>query len=212
MNVRDLRQDYRAGELRRRDMAAEPMMQFARWFEEATGDARILEPNAMVLSTADPDGTVMSRTVLMKGFDARGVQFFTNYESRKGQQIAKNTRVALAFFWPGLERQVLIAGVAVRMERDESEGYFRSRPRGSRIGAWASLQSREVASREELEAAYRAADARFPGEDVPMPPCWGGYRVEPTTVEFWQGRSGRLHDRFVYEPAPEGWTLKRLQP
>jgi pyridoxamine 5'-phosphate oxidase len=168
----------------------------------------------MVVSTADAEGRPSVRTVLLKGFDEHGFVFYTNHGSRKGVELDTNPRVALLFPWHPLARQVIVEGVAERVGRDETAAYFRSRPHGSRLGAWASEQSRPIGSREELEQRYADLAARYPdGAEVPVPPFWGGYRVTPATVEFWQGRENRLHDRLRYEPAPPGgWRVRRLQP
>lgn len=213
MNVADLRIDYRAGELERADLAEDPIEQFGQWFESASSDPRIIEVNAMTLATCDPDLGVTSRIVLLKGVDSDGFRFFTNYESRKGRQIAADPRVALSFYWQGLERQVKITGLAAMLPREESEAYFESRPRDSRIGAWASRQSRVISSREELESAQQRANEEFPDDHIPIPPYWGGYLVRPQTIEFWQGRTGRLHDRFRYTRTLDGmWQIDRLEP
>ncbi len=211
--VADLRRNYARGELRREDLLADPVEQFRRWFEEARG-ADLLEPNAMTLATADAAGRVTARTVLLKAYDARGFVFFTNYGSRKAQQLAENPRAALLFAWLPLERQVAITGRAERISTAESIAYFLSRPFGSRLGAWVSEQSRIVSSRALLEAKFRQLKEKFADGEIPMPEWWGGIRVVPDSVEFWQGGPNRLHDRFLYsrenEAAP--WTIARLQP
>lgn len=213
MDVADLRKDYLAGALDRSDLADDPMVQFDRWFADAVADTRIIEPNAMTLATYDPELGVTSRIVLLKGVGPDGFCFFTNYQSRKGSQIGSNPRVALSFYWQGLERQVQITGVAAMLPRAESEKYFNSRPVESRLGAWASRQSRSVASREEIEAAYRSARETYPDDEIPIPPYWGGYVVRPETIEFWQGRSSRLHDRFRFTRQNAGaWHVDRLAP
>lgn len=198
------------------------MEQFAIWFAQAlaAAEAGVLhEPNAMVVSTADADGRPSSRTVLMKGYDRHGFVFFTNYDSRKARELAANPNVALLFPWHPVARQIIVTGTAERVGREETVAYFRSRPHGSQLGAWASAQSSVIAGREELDRAYTDLAARYPeGEQVPAPPHWGGFRVEPQTVEFWQGRANRLHDRLRYvrtEADPgsaAGWTLERLSP
>jgi pyridoxamine 5'-phosphate oxidase len=197
------------------DVAADPMHQFERWFAEAEKSG-LLEPNAMVVSTADAQGRPSSRTVLLKGYDGRGFVFYTNYGSRKGSDLLVNPQVALLFPWHPLERQVIVTGRAERVGRDETAAYFRTRPHGSQLGAWASEQSRVIPSREALERRYAELAERYPeGEGVPVPPFWGGYRVAPETVEFWQGRSNRLHDRLRYRldpAAPTGWRVERLCP
>lgn len=196
-------------------LAADPVTQFTRWFHEAD-DAGVVEPNAMVLSTADAGGRPSSRTVLLKGFDRRGFVFFTNYGSRKGTELAVNPQAALLFPWVALARQVIVQGRVEKVGRDETAAYFRTRPHGSQLGAWASEQSSPVGSREVLEQRYAELERRYPeGEGVPVPPFWGGYRVVPESVEFWQGRENRLHDRlrFLADPsAPTGWRVERLCP
>lgn len=212
-NVADLRKDYRAGVLNRRDLLSDPIDQFAAWFVEASADPSIAEANAMTLSTASTDGEVTSRIVLLKGYGSDGLRFFSNYESRKGRQIEENPRVALNFHWPSQERQIKITGLAGRLPTEQSEAYFRTRPLESQLGAWASEQSRPVSSRAELETAHESARQRFAAGNVPMPRYWGGYLVVPETLEFWQGRSGRLHDRFRYSRSEAGtWMIDRLSP
>ncbi|MET9291156.1 pyridoxamine 5'-phosphate oxidase [Streptomyces sp. NPDC003077] len=222
-----MRKQYRAEGLVESDLATSPYEQFAHWFTEATASG-LREPNAMVVSTADARGRPSSRTVLMKSFDERGFVFFTNYTSRKGHDLAENPHVSLLFPWHPLARQVIVTGTAERVGRDETAAYFRTRPHGSQLGAWASEQSSPVASREELERAYEELAARYPaGEQVPAPPHWGGIRVTAETVEFWQGRENRLHDRLRYvraeagarngaNPAAggagNGWRVERLAP
>lgn len=212
-----MREHYRSEGLSAADLAAEPMEQFARWFRQ-TAESGLYEPNAVVVSTADAEGRPSSRTVLLKGFDERGFVFYTNYGSRKGREIAANPYVSLLFPWHPIARQVLVGGRAERVGRDETAAYFRTRPHGSQLGAWASRQSEPVASREELDRWYaELADRYPPGEQVPVPPGWGGFLVVPETVEFWQGRENRLHDRLRYVRSPEpgakeAWTLQRLCP
>jgi pyridoxamine 5'-phosphate oxidase len=187
------------------------MRQFARWFGDAHR-AELLEPNAMTLATATPDGEPSARIVLLKGADERGFAFFTDYRSRKGQDLEANPRAALVFHWGELERQVRITGAVSRVSREESEAYFRSRPRGSRLGAWTSQQSSVIPSREALEERLGKMAARFDGSDVPLPPHWGGFRVRPDTIEFWQGRESRLHDRIRYVREGGVWRIERLSP
>jgi pyridoxamine 5'-phosphate oxidase len=206
-----LRREYADGGLDVTDLAADPYAMFQRWLGEAL-DAGVHEPNAMVLSTVGADGAPSSRMVLLKGLDERGFVLFTNQDSRKGQDLAVEPRCALLFPWHPLERQVRIEGTARVLEREAVEAYHRNRPRGAQLGAWASPQSRPVASREELAAAYDEVASRFEGRDVPLPDHWGGYRIRPETVEFWQGRPGRMHDRLVYERDAEGWRVQRLAP
>lgn len=208
-----MRAHYRAEGLREEDLADDPYEQFLRWFEDAV-TAGLHEPNAMVVSTADDRGRPSSRTVLLKQFDERGFVFYTNYGSRKGREIEANPYVSLLFPWHSVARQVIVSGTAERTGRDETAAYFRTRPHGSKLGAWASEQSSKVASREELDRTYAALAARYPEtEGVPVPPQWGGYRVRAETVEFWQGRENRLHDRLRYVALPGGgWRVERLSP
>ena len=190
----------------------DPVQMFRTWFDEA-GRAGILLPEAMTLATATRDARPSSRMVLLKGFDARGFLFFTNYESRKAAELDDNPHAALCFHWTVLQRQVRIEGTVERISAAESEAYFRTRTRGSRIGAWASRQSMPLDSRETLEARVQEFDARYPGDDVPLPPFWGGYRLSPERIEFWQGRTNRLHDRLLFERnAAAAWNLRRLYP
>jgi len=205
-----IRRDYSQQELSESSVAADPFVQFAAWIEEYLNSGP-LEPNAMTVSTAGSDGRPSSRVVLLKGFDDRGLVFFTNYESTKGRQLIENPYTALHFFWPELERQIGVQGVAEKVSRAESENYFHSRPYESRVGAWASKQSSVLAGREELEARVAEVRERF-GEDVPCPPFWGGFRVVPERFEFWQGRPSRLHDRIVYTKQADSWVIARLSP
>ena len=212
-----MRAHYRAEGLDETELAAHPMDQFDRWFAQAARAAvrgMLYEPNAMVVSTADAEGRPSSRTVLMKGYDTRGFVFYTNYDSRKGRELAANPHVSLLFPWHPVARQVIVTGTAHRTGRDETAAYFRTRPHGSRLGAWASAQSTVIPSRTVLETAYEDLGARYPeGEQVPVPPYWGGFRVVPDTVEFWQGRANRLHDRLRYTAAADGtWHVERLSP
>ncbi len=197
--------------LTERDLHPDPVVQLRRWLADAER-ASVPFPEAMALATADRAGRPSVRHVLMKGLDERGVLFFTNLGSRKARELAENPRAAAVFLWRELDRQVSLAGPVVPAPREEAEAYFRTRPREARLGAWASRQSEPVGSREELEAAYRAAAERFPGQDVPLPPHWGGFRIVPETFEFWKGREHRLHDRFRYSRRDDGWLLERLYP
>ena len=206
----DLRREYALGGLAEADLAPDPFSMFRRWYDDASA-AAVYEPNAMVVSSATTDGHPSSRLVLLKGFSEQGWVFYTNLGSRKGTELSANPRVSLLFPWHPLERQVRVDGTAVVLGRDEVATYFHSRPRGAQLGAHASHQSREVGSREELDDAWAAADAAYPGE-VPLPDEWGGFRVEPAAVEFWQGRPGRMHDRIVYRRDGEGWSTHRLAP
>lgn len=211
MELADIRRDYALKELSRGSVDADPIGQFAKWMNEAL-DSVVIEPTAMTVSTVNEGGIPMSRVVLLKGFDANGFVFFTNYESRKASDIAANAHVSLHFHWPDLERQVIISGTASKTSREESEAYFASRPRESRIGAWASKQSSVLQTREELEDRVEEVRARFGDGEIPCPPFWGGFRVMPKRVEFWQGRKSRLHDRIVYEIEKDGWSISRLSP
>jgi pyridoxamine 5'-phosphate oxidase len=213
-DLADLRREYAQAELSRDHVADDPIAQFRSWFDEAL-DAEVDEPNAMTLATAAPDAAPSARIVLLKGVDDRGFQFYTNYESRKGTELAQNPHVALVFWWAPLERQVRIEGEATRLPDDESTEYFHSRPRGSQLGAWASPQSRVVESRDALEDNLDAIQTEYEDEEtIPRPSHWGGYVVQPTAIEFWQGRPNRLHDRLRYRrPSPDAeWSLDRLAP
>lgn len=206
-----LRRDYSLRPLRRADLDADPIVQFNRWLKEAH-DAEVLEPNGMALSTVDSEGQPWSRIVLLKICDERGFTFFTNYGSHKGAQLAENSRAALTFWWGPLERQVNITGTITKTSREESERYFHSRPVASQLGAWASSQSSVVANREQIEKQFAAAKERFGEGQIPLPETWGGYCLAPQTIEFWQGRQSRLHDRLRFSRDGAAWRVERLSP
>jgi len=223
MDLSELRRDYSQKGLRRSDLNPDPLQQFQQWFQQAC-DGGLLEPNAMVLSTVAPGGIPYQRTVLLKSFDTQGFVFFTNYESRKAQHIRQNSQVSLLFPWLALERQVHIIGTAQPIPTAESLGYFLSRPRGSQLGAWCSQQSSVISSRQLLESQFMKMQEKFAHGEIPLPSFWGGYRVTPDSMEFWQGRTNRLHDRFLYQRQPSSgspqstatldssWEIQRLSP
>jgi pyridoxamine 5'-phosphate oxidase len=211
MSLPDIRRDYARPALDEKDVDPDPIRQFERWFAEALAiDA--LEANAATLATATPDGRPSARIVLLKGCDPRGFTFFTNYESRKGRELAANPRASMLFFWKELERQVAVQGPVEKVSAEESEEYFRVRPEASQVGAWASKQSRVIPGREHLETLFREYETRFAGGPIPRPDHWGGFRILPESVEFWQGRPSRLHDRLRYRKDAGAWTIERLSP
>lgn len=211
MDIGELRRDYTQRGLDLDELNPDPFAQFELWFEQAR-EAELLEPNALVLSTVSPEGVPHQRTVLLKYFDRDGLVFFTNYGSRKAQQMATNSQVSLLFPWYALERQLAIAGTASKISAAESLRYFSSRPRGSQLGAWVSQQSTVISSRQLLEMQFENMKQKFLHQEVPLPDFWGGYRVKPTSFEFWQGRPSRLHDRFLYSLKQGDWAIARLSP
>ena len=234
MAIADIRRDYQAGELQREGLNPDALAQFQDWFAQAAATQSgsrwrkisialyklwhaVLghtppDINAMTLATVDAEGRPSTRTVLLKGVDARGFIFFTNYDSRKGRELAANPNAALTFYWPEPERQVCVSGKVSKLSVAESEAYFKTRPRGSQLGAWASDQSSPIENRTVLEGKWREIETKFPN-DIPLPPNWGGFMLTPERVEFWQGRASRLHDRFCYSRASDGsWKIERLSP
>jgi pyridoxamine 5'-phosphate oxidase len=235
MPIANLRREYNLTGLHRGDLDADPITQFKMWFDQATGVRRsgrvrrlciqlykllftagaspAPEVNAAILATVDKNGVPSARVILLKEVSERGFIFFTNYESRKARDLAGNPNAALVFYWPDQERQICITGEATRIAREESEAYFKTRPRNSRLGAWASHQSEPIESRSDLERRWKEFEVKFPSDEIPMPPYWGGYVLVPVRIEFWQGRPRRLHDRFVYRKREEGtWDIERLCP
>jgi pyridoxamine 5'-phosphate oxidase len=207
-----LRLDYSQRGLRRSDLDPSPIKQFNLWLAEAV-ERQLLEPNAMTVASVDDEGQPWTRTILLKICDERGFTFFTNYDGAKGRHFAGNPRVAMTFWWGALERQVNITGVLEKTSAEESEAYFHSRPESSQIGAWASAQSEVIAHREQLEQQFSETLEKYAGGVIPLPPHWGGYRVTPRTIEFWQGRRSRLHDRLRYTRQADGtWKIERLSP
>jgi pyridoxamine 5'-phosphate oxidase len=211
MTLGDLRDEYSLHGLVESEAGDDPLALFHRWFEQAV-QAQVPEPNAMTLATCGPDGKPSARIVLLKHCDERGLTFFTNYLSRKGREMANNPQVALVFFWRAVERQVRVEGVVEKVTEAESDEYFATRPANSRLGAWASEQSELLASRAELDERHRELLAKFPDDNIPRPPHWGGYRVIPDVWEFWQGRPSRLHDRLRYRRVDDCWRRDRLSP
>jgi pyridoxamine 5'-phosphate oxidase len=235
MAIADIRREYNLTGLRRAGLEPDPIAQFKKWFAQATGEriegrlrtffiglyknlllvagAEPMDVNAATLATADKTGRPSARIVLLKGIDERGFVFFTNYDSRKGRELEDNPRATLVFYWSDQERQVCVAGEVSKVPREESEAYFKTRPRGSRLAAWASRQSEVIADRAALEARWQSLQKQYPGEDIPLPPAWGGYVLSPQRIEFWQGRPNRLHDRFCYLKQPDNtWRIDRLSP
>lgn len=235
MSIADLRREYSLTGLRRSDLELDPITQFKKWFDQATGarasgrarrclirwykalllasGAEPLDLTAMTLATVDKQGRPSARVVLLKGADQRGFVFYTNYESQKGLDLAENPQAALVFYWPDQERQVCIAGEVSKLPWAESDAYFKTRPHGSRVAAWASQQSSAIKDRATLEAKWKQMEAQYAGQEIPRPPFWGGYLLSPTRVEFWQGRPNRLHDRFCYtRQLDRTWLIERLSP
>jgi pyridoxamine 5'-phosphate oxidase len=210
MDLNHLRREYAQESLTERDVDPDPIRQFEKWFEQALR-AGMIEPNAMTVATSTRDGHPSARMILLKGFDANGFVFYSDYRSRKGAELDENPHVSLCFWWDALQRQVRVTGTVARVSSEESAAYFHTRPHGSRIGAWASRQSAPLESRDTLEREVDRLHRTHP-ENVPLPPHWGGYRVAPETIEFWQGRPSRLHDRIVYTRVGGDWRIGRLSP
>jgi pyridoxamine 5'-phosphate oxidase len=212
IDLAGLRREYETEGLRRADLHPDPIEQFATWFSTAVNTG-LPDANAIALATATPDGKPSVRIVLLKGFDQRGFVFFTNYQSDKGRELVANSQAAFVIYWVQLERQIRVAGRVEKTSRAESQVYFHSRPRGSQLGAWVSHQSEVIDARRILEARLAEMTERFAGVEIELPPHWGGYRIVPEALEFWQGRANRLHDRFRYTRQPDGsWTIDRLAP
>jgi pyridoxamine 5'-phosphate oxidase len=211
MNIADYRREYTHSGLNRADLDTNPFQQFDRWFTQAI-KSEYPDANALTLATVSATGKPSQRTVLLKGYDSKGFVFFTNYDSEKGQNIAENSQVSMLFSWLQVERQIEISGTAIKISNTDSAEYFHSRPESSQLGAWASHQSQSIDSREALTKQLDEVTERFKGKQIPLPENWGGYLVMPNTIEFWQGREGRLHDRFEYTLNDQQWDMQRLQP
>jgi pyridoxamine 5'-phosphate oxidase len=212
LSLTDLRREYTQAGLSEADLNPDPLRQFQKWFQQSF-DAGVLEPNAGVLATATLSGRPSARTCLLKEVDERGFSFYTNYESRKAKELAENPQATFVFPWLALERQVIVAGAVTKLSQEESEAYFKVRPRGSRLGAWASKQSAVIGSRDELEERLCQLESQYPNDNIPIPTNWGGYLLVPDEIEFWQGRPNRLHDRLQYVKTSEGtWRIQRLSP
>lgn len=209
--INTLRHDFSKQTLDEKDVNQSPFLQFEKWFKEAV-DAHVNEPNAMTVATATKQGKPSARILLLRNFNENGFVFYTNYDSRKGHDILENPQAALLFFWPELERQVRIEGVLEKQSAEESDVYFQTRPRTSKLGAWTSPQSKVVANRNELDGAYQKMESKFPDENVPRPEHWGGYILKPISIEFWQGRPSRMHDRILYSKISDNWKIERLAP
>lgn len=209
--INTLRHDFAKQSLDEKDVNQDAVLQFEKWFKEAV-DSKVLEPNTMTLATATAEGKPSARIVLLRNFNENGFVFYTNYVSRKGNEILENPNCALLFFWPELERQVRIEGVLSKQTSEESDMYFNSRPRTSKLGAWTSAQSKVIESRKVLDEEYEKLSVKYPDEQVPRPPHWGGYILKPSVIEFWQGRPSRLHDRILYTQENNAWKIERLAP
>lgn len=209
--LNSIRHDFAKQTLDELDVINNPIDQFAKWFEEAVG-AQVIDPNAMTLCSATKEGKPSARIVLLRNFSENGFVYYSNYNSRKGSEIAENPNCALLFFWPELERQIRMEGIVQKQSSEESDLYFNSRPRESKLGAWTSEQSKKILNRDVLNKEYEKIALQYPNENVPRPPHWGGYLLKPATIEFWQGRPNRLHDRILYTFENNNWKIERLAP